>query len=91
MQSYGYNTLAKAKLVFYKEKNCYKVVIAFNVTQTDAKGRYIFPPQKKCDYVSGDINKKVLQKELLRVLALAKEILRTDNIEFVETIRPIWN
>ena len=91
MQNTAFNTCAKAKLVYYKNKDCYKLVIAFNVTQTDAKGRYIFPVQAKCNYVSGDMNKSAMQRELPRVMALAKLILRTENIIMVGGIKPVWN
>jgi len=90
MQSVAFNTLARAKLVFYKQKSCYKLVIAFNVTEVDAKGRYKFPVQSKCDFVSGDMNKAILAREFERNMKLAMQVLRTNNIELVETMRPCW-
>ena len=80
------NTIAKAKLVYNKQKELYKLVVAFNVhTKIKDNGDivYIFPTQKKCEYVSGDIIYEELQAELLRLTATAKKQLRTDNIEFV--------
>ena len=85
-----FNTLAKAKLVYYKSKDCFKLVVAFNVTQKDAKGRYMFPVQSKCNYVSGDINKALIKRELPRVLALAQQILRTNNIVIVAAPAKMW-
>ena len=82
---YSANT-AKAKLIYVKNKETYKIVIAFNVhTKIKDNGDivHIFPTQKKCDYVSGDIVYEELQKELLRLTTTAKKQLRTDNIEFV--------
>ncbi len=80
------NTIAKAKLIYNKEKELYKLVVAFNVHIKEKENGdivHIFPTQKKCDYVSGDIIYEDLQKEVLRLTATAKKQLRTDNIEFV--------
>jgi hypothetical protein len=80
------NTIAKAKLVYNKQKELYKLVVAFNVhTKIKDNGDivYIFPTQKKCEYVSGDIIYETLQKDLAYTVACAKKQLRTDNIEFV--------
>jgi len=81
------NCLARAKLI-YNNKNCYKLIIAFNVTQRNKNGDFIFPTQKKCAYVSGDINYATLQSDLTRIVATAKLILRTNNIEIVNNISP---
>jgi hypothetical protein len=81
-----FNTLAKAKLVYNKQKELYKLVVAFNVhTKIKENGDvvHIFPTQAKCAYVSGDIVYKELHKELIRLTDAAKKQLRTDNIEFV--------
>lgn len=86
MLSTAFNTLAKAKLVYNKQKELYKLVVAFNVhTKVKENGDivHIFPTQKKCAYVSGDINYEELQKEVARLTETAKKQLRTDNIEFV--------
>lgn len=75
-----FNTLAKAVLRYNKKKQLYKLIVAFNVTETNAKGNYKFPVQKKCDFVSGDIE----ITELGRVLQTAEKALRTNNIVIVE-------
>lgn len=75
------NTLAKAKLIKNaKHKNLFKLVVAFNVTQTNARGSYIFPAQKQCAYVSGDIT----LNDLAYVLNCASAKLQTNNIQLVE-------
>ncbi len=76
--------VAKAKLIYNKEKETYKIIVAFNVTETNKNGKFKFPVQAKCNYVSGDIAYETLQKDLQRTIAHAKEVLRTDNIVFVE-------
>lgn len=81
-----FNTLAKAKLVYNKQKELYKLVVAFNVhTKVKDNGDivHLFPTQAKCAYVSGDIAYEELQSELSRLTAIAKLHCRTDNIEFV--------
>ena len=86
MLSTAFNTLAKAKLVYNRNKELYKLVIAFNVhTKVKDNGDivYIFPTQAKCAYVSGDIIYEELQAEVSRLTDVAKLQLRTDNIEFV--------
>ena len=86
MLSNAFNTLAKAKLVYNRNKELYKLVVAFNVhTKIKENGDivHIFPTQAKCAYVSGDINYEELQKEVARLTETAKKQLRTDNIEFV--------
>ena len=82
----AFNTLAKAKLVYNRNKELYKLVIAFNVhTKVKDNGDivHIFPTQAKCAYVSGDIIYEELQAEVSRLTDVAKLQLRTDNIEFV--------
>lgn len=74
-----FNTLAKAKLVFNKKLKTYKLVCAFNVYETNDEGAYKFPPQKKCDYVSGDLQ----QEDVLNALHNAQKTLHTDNIVLV--------
>ena len=74
------NTLAKAKLVkSAKHKALYKLIVAFNVTQTNANNNYIFPAQKQCAYVSGDIT----LNDVARVLQNAQQKLQTNNIVIV--------
>jgi len=75
--------VAKAKLMFNKDKETYTIVIAFNVTETNAKGQLKFPTRKKCDFVSGEFVYESLQADKERILAIAKKQLRTDYIEFV--------
>ena len=78
--------VAKAKIVYYKDKETYKIIFAFNVhTKEKDNGDivHIFPTQAKCNYVSGDIVYKELQKDKLRIIETAKKYLRTDYIEFV--------
>ena len=79
------NTLALAKLVYNNKLDTYKVVIAFNVHKVIKKDKvkYNFPVQAKCNFVSGDISAKELQKDLKRVLTTAHASLRTDCIQFV--------
>jgi len=82
---YTANT-AKAKIVYYKDKETYKIVFAFNVhkkVKDNGDIVYIFPTQAKCAYVSGDINYEELQADKLRIIEQAKKTMRTDNVEFV--------
>jgi hypothetical protein len=77
---------AKAKLVYYKNKGTYKIIMAFNVfPKENERGDivYPFPPQSKCDFVSGDIAYETIENDKLRIIEQAKQRLRTDNIEFV--------
>jgi len=86
MLSTAFNTLAKAKLVYNRNKELYKLVIAFNVhTKVKDNGDivHILPTHAKCAYVSGDIIYEELQAEVSRLTDVAKLQLRTDNIEFV--------
>ena len=78
--------IARAKLVYYKNKDTYKIIIAFNVfPKENERGDivYPFPTQAKCDYVSGDISYDTIENDKLRIIEQAKQRLRTDNIEFV--------
>ena len=79
---YTANT-ARAKLMFNKDKETYTIVVAFNVTETNAKGQLKFPTRKKCDFVSGEFVYETLQNDKERILTIAKQQLRTDYIEFV--------
>jgi hypothetical protein len=84
--SLAVNTVAKAKLIYVKNKETYKLVIAFNVhkkVKDNGEVVHLFPVQKQCAYVSGDLAYETLQRDLERVVAVAKKQLRTDNIEFV--------
>ena len=78
--------IAKAKIVYYKNKETYKIIFAFNVLQKENDNGdivYVFPVQAKCAYVSGDINYEELQKDKLRIIEQAKKQMRTDYVEFV--------
>jgi hypothetical protein len=76
-----FNTIAKARITFNKKLKMYKLICAFNVTQRNPKtDALMFPVQKKCDFVSGDFNYEDLEKEI----ALAKKVLRTNNIVFAD-------
>jgi hypothetical protein len=79
---YTANT-AKAKLMFNKNKETYTIVIAFNVTERNAKGELKFPVRAKCDFVSGEFVYESLQADKERILSIAHKQLRTDLIEFV--------
>jgi hypothetical protein len=86
MQSIKTANVAKAKLIYVKNKDTYKVVIAFNVhTKVKDNGEvvHLFPVQKQCNYVSGDLAYETLQKDVQRVVDVAKKQLRTDLIQFV--------
>ena len=78
-----FTQVAKAKLVYVKEKDTYKILFAFNVTETNKNGTLKFPSQKNCAYVSGDLPYGIIQAEVERVVTAAKQVLRTNNIEFV--------
>ena len=77
------NCLARATLVKSKKIDnvqFYKLKVAFNVTQiNDATGKYIFPTQKQCAYVSGDIT----FDDLGNVLVNVERVIRSKNIELV--------
>jgi hypothetical protein len=78
--------IAKAKIIYNKNKETYKIVFAFNVHIKEKDNGdivHIFPTQAKCNYVSGDISYEELQKDKLRIIETAKQYLRTDYVEFV--------
>jgi len=75
------NTLAKAKLVHNKKLGLYKLVVAFNVTRRHPiTDKLLFPVQKQCAFVSGDIS----IHDVIDTLQQAKTQLRTNNIVLVE-------
>ena len=76
--------VAKAKLVYNKEKEVYTIICAFNVTEQTDKGNWKFPTRAKCDFVSGNFVWETVQKDTARIIAEAKKQLRTDNIVFVD-------
>jgi hypothetical protein len=73
--------IAKAKIVYNKKNETYTIKIAFNVTETTAKGQLKFPT--KCDFVSGNFPYETFESDKQRIIAQAKAQLRTDLIEFV--------
>ena len=78
--------VAKARVIYNKDKETYKIIFAFNVYKTINRRDeevFIFPQQKKCNYVSGDIMYETLQADKERIIATAKQYLRTDYVEFV--------
>ena len=78
--------VAKARILYNKDKETYKIIFAFNVYKTINKRDeevFIFPQQAKCNYVSGDINYETLEADKQRIIATAKQYLRTDYVEFV--------
>ena len=82
---YTANT-AKAKIIYYKDKETYKIIFAFNVhvkQKDNGDIVHMFPTQAKCAYVSGDISYETLQADKLRIISQAKAVMRTDNVEFV--------
>jgi hypothetical protein len=74
------NTTAYAKLSFCKKLELFKLIVAFNVTQRNAKGKLLFPAQQKCNFVSGHFELQDLHKQL----ATAQAHLRTNNIKIVD-------
>jgi len=78
-----FNTTALAKLVYNKQKETYKIVCAFNVTERTENGTYKFPTQKKCDFVSGEFVYETITSDMQRIFATAKQLLRTNSIKLV--------
>jgi hypothetical protein len=74
------NTTAYAKLSFCKKLKLFKMLVAFNVTQRNAKGKLLFPVQQKCNFVSGHFDLQDLHKQL----ANAQDTLRTQKIVIVD-------
>ena len=78
--------VAKARVLYNKDKETYKIIFAFNVYKTINRRDeevYIFPQQAKCNYVSGDIPYRTLAADKQRIVEIAKQYLRTDYVEFV--------
>ncbi len=71
-----FNTLvkAKAKLIKNKKLDTLRLVVAFNVYETNKLGAYKFPVQAKCAYVSGDLN----AEDVFNALENAKRAVRAD-------------
>lgn len=73
--------IAKAKIIYNKNKETYVIKMAFNVTEKTEKGAYKFPV--KCDFVSGEFNYETFEADKQRIIETAKKTLRTELIEFV--------
>ena len=81
------NCVAKAKLVFNKKLQSYKLVVAFNAHKRISPAgivKYAFPTQSKCAYVSGDLLAENLNAELAKVMPNVYKTIRTNSVEFVE-------
>ena len=76
-----FNTLLRAKLVYNKNKEVYKIVAAFNVTEQTEKGEYKLPNKK--DFTSGEFSYETFEADKQRIIAQMKRDCRTNNIEFV--------
>lgn len=74
---------AKARLIYNKNKETFSIIVAFNVTERTERGAWKFPPRPKCDFVSGDFVYDSLESDVRRITNYAKDLLRTDVIEFV--------
>ena len=78
--------VAKARVLYNKDRETYKIIFAFNVYKTLNRRDeevFIFPQQAKCNYVSGDIPYRTLAADKQRIVEIAKQYLRTDYVEFV--------
>jgi hypothetical protein len=73
--------IARAKILYNKNKETYVIKIAFNVTERNKNGELKMPA--KCDFVSGDFNYETFEADKQRIIAQAKQQLRTDLIEFI--------
>lgn len=71
-----FNTLvkAKAKLIKNKKLDTLRLIVAFNVYETNKNGNYKFPVNSKCAYVSGDLN----ADDVFNALENAKKTVRAD-------------
>jgi hypothetical protein len=71
-----FNTLvkAKAKLIKNKKLDTLRLIVAFNVYETNKNGNYKFPVNSKCAYVSGDLN----ADDVFNALANASKTVRAE-------------
>jgi hypothetical protein len=70
-----FNTVtAKAKLVKNAKLKTLRLIVAFNVYETNAKGALKFPTAKNCAYVSGDLT----TNDVFNALEAAKRAVRAD-------------
>ena len=72
------STAAKAKLIKNKKLKTLRLIVAFNVCETNSKGELKFPQQNKCAYVSGDLD----ADDVFRALCQARQAVRAE-IELV--------
>ena len=75
-----FNTLvkAKAKLIKNQKLKTLRLIVAFNVFETNSKGELKFPQQSKCAYVSGDLQ----AEDVFFAIECARSTVRAD-IELV--------
>lgn len=69
---------AKAKLIKNQKLKTLRLIVAFNVYETNSKGELKFPQQSKCAYVSGDLH----TEDVFYALDCARNAVRAD-IELV--------
>ena len=67
--------VARAKIVINRKLNTVRIVAAFNVHR-DAEGKFAFPPQSKCAYVSGDLLDEDVQATAARISKILKAELQ---------------
>jgi hypothetical protein len=65
---------AKAKLVYNKKLDTLRLIVAFNVFETNKMGSYKFPSAKNCAYVSGDL----LEADVANALHNASNAIRAE-------------
>ena len=70
------NTIAQAVVRYNKQKELYKLLVAFNVTERTPSGKLRMPVAARCAYISGDFN----IEELAAQLALAQKHISSNNI-----------
>jgi len=71
------NCLARAKLNYNKKLKTYKLLVAFCNSNDSIT-------QRNSAFVSGDLSAETIASDLPRVLALAQQTLRTNNIQMSE-------
>ena len=76
-----FNSLLRARVTYNKQKEVYKIVAAFNVTEKTDKGEYKMPSKK--DFVSGEFVYETFESDKQRIIKLMQQQCRTNNIEFV--------
>jgi hypothetical protein len=57
---------AQAKIVLNRKLNTVRILVAFNVYK-NADGKYAFPPQRSCAYVSGDMRDEDVAAAAVRI------------------------